>query len=289
MGFNRVPTAAARHSHQRRQEALGQALNGPMGFWDKVFGGHLSRELEAAYRTPPQEVGMTTMQKLRSALLEWTAEGAQLEQAVRRWRPDPRNPGKTLSGDDLDAHPPEHRNRKLKEAQAALRTHDAKAATVIDPLVAEVEKEPLAKLQLGTKLGATDIGEVTLLVQQYQNLSRLQQAELQTLGLAALERGDLTAALQHHRAARTLHVQTPELDAGLAEKDPARKDSKAQLDVLRSWVEAAQADVARRHVMAGIADGTEQIGHLTWAQQHGFDPEGSSSYVQAVVGGTSGE
>jgi hypothetical protein len=229
------------------------------------------------------------MQKVRQAYAEWAQEGMALEAAVKRWRPDPHKPGKALDGSDLDQHPPEHRARKLREAQQAIRNHDAQAVTQIDALVLEAQKEPQGKFELGTRLGAADLGEVHLLVQQYRDLARPQQAELQTLGQAALERGDLIGAIQHQRAARTLHVNTPELDSALVEKDPVRQEGKAQLDVLRTWAAAAHADIARRHVVAGIAEAGEQISYRDYAHRHGVDPDGGTgSFVQAVVGGGAG-
>jgi hypothetical protein len=280
---NRVLPASVRFAHQRRKAYLQELLSGPMGLWDKAAGGHLARELEAMNR-PPEEVYMGAMEKLRAALLAWSADGLKLETAARRWRPDASKPGKSLSGDDLDQHPPEHRARKLREAQTAIRAHDAAVVRDVDPLILEAEKEPVAKLQNGTRLGAGELGEVTLLVQQYRDLAKPQQAELQTLALAALERGELVTALQHKRAAQTLHITTPELDKALAERDPVRVQGKAQLEVIRSWSEAAKAEIARRHSIAGIPDGGDQIAYLTYAQEHGMDPDGSGQYVQAAVG-----
>jgi hypothetical protein len=173
--------------------------------------------------------------------------------------------------------------RKLREAQAAIRAHDAAVMKDVDPLILEAEREPLTKLQFGTRLQASELGEVTLLVQQYQNLTKQEQAEMQTLGLAALERGELTPARQYKRAATTLHVNTPDLDAALAEKDPAMAQGRAQLETIRSWSEAAKAEIARRHSIAGIPDGGDQIAYLTYAQEHGMDPDGSGQFVQNAV------
>jgi hypothetical protein len=277
-----------RFAHQRRKAYLQELLSGPMGLWDKVAGSPLARELEEMNK-PPEEVYMGAMEKLRNALLEWSADGLKLESAARRWRPDPNKPGKSLSGDDLDQHPPEHRTRKLREAQSAIRAHDAAVVRDVDPLILEAEKEPVAKLHNGTRLGASELGEVTLHVQQYRDVAKPQQAEMQSLGLAALERGELTSALQYKRAAQTLHVDTPELDNALAERDPVRVQGKAQLEKIRSWSDAAKAEIARRHSIAGIPDGGDQIAYLTYAHEHGMDPEGSGQYVLAAVGNGVGD
>lgn len=278
-----VLTAEARQAIADRRRRELDVANGPMGLWDKALGGHLAAEFAKDYT--PGEAGMNSMTTLRDALLQHAAKGAALVQAVQPWRPDPNKPGQALDGSDLDRHPPEYRNRMLKQAQSAIRNHDAEAMRVIDPLIAEAEREPMRKLQLGTRLDAAHTGEVQLMVEQFRGVTRQEQAELQTLALAALERGDLTEALQRKRAAEVLRVGTPELDERLTVADPVRAAGRAQLDKLKGWVHAAQADAARLHVAAGIADSTEQIGHLTWAQEHGFDPDGRASYVEATLAG----
>lgn len=237
-------------------------------------------EQAAARRAEPVK---TPLDNLRDALRDHARRGEPLMSEARRWRPDPRNPGHSLSGSDLDEYPEAYRTRKLKEAQSALNLHDAEAMRVINPLIAAAELEPSHKFQLGTRLQAAETGEVSLLTDQYRDLTRQQQAELNSHGLAAAERGDLTSALQHKRAAEVLHVGTPELDQALMSADPARVEGRAQLDKLGSLVEAAQMDTARRHVRAGVANDTENIVHMTWAQQNGHDPENAGSYVEAEL------
>jgi hypothetical protein len=225
----------------------------------------------------------TPMGRLKAAMVEHAKAGETLVQGVRRWLPDPQNPGKSVAGDDLDSHPADYRTRRLKEAQAAIRSHDTVAVRVLNPLIAEAEKEPANRWQHGSALSADARSEAGLLAQQYQGLTRKQQEELDSLGLQAVERGDLQTALALKRAADVLHVATPELDASLAKNDPERVAGRAQLDVMERWVQTYHVDEARRHVRAGIADSVEQIGHTTWAQQHGFS-EDSGSYVLAVLG-----
>jgi len=277
-----VPTAAARQAEKDRQRRYTEFLNSPMYFMDKLFGGSLGRELSRPI--VPKEAHMNPLEKLRAAMLQHAQDGEPLMHAVRRWTPDKAKPGRSLSGDDLDAHPPEHRTRKLKEAQAALKAHDSEGVRVLNPLIAEAEGEPSRRLQLGTRLGPQGVGETQLLVQQYRDVPRQQQAELGRLGAAAVERGDLETALAHKRALEVLHVQSPELDHALASGDPERRSGKAELEKLGRWVEAAQIDQMRRHARAGIASSVEQVEESTWAQQNGFSPN-SGSYVEAVLSG----
>ena len=225
----------------------------------------------------------TQIGRLMEALRAHAQKGQELEAAARRWRPDPRNPGRSLDGSMLDVHPPEHRNRMLKEAHKAIESHAAEGVRVINPLIESAEFEHRNKVQLGTRLQAGEVGEVGLLTQQYQNLTRQQKAELQTLGMAALTRGDLTSALQHKRAAEVLHVDTPDLDSALRVADPVRREGQAQLDKLGKLVDAAKADQARLHTRAGIADGTEQILLIDWAAEHGMDPDTGASFVEAAL------
>jgi hypothetical protein len=212
-------------------------------------------------------------------------DGEPLVEAVRRWTPSKEDPRRSLTGQDLDQFPAEHVQRKRREAIAALRSHDSAAVSLLNPLIAAAEAEPARRFQTGSRLEVGAVGETQLLVQQYRDLPRQQQMELQTLGQQAAERGDLQLALAHKRAAEVLHVQVPELDDALAKSDPVRRDGKAALDNLDKLVQAYHADEARRHVRAGIADSVEQVGHSTWAQQNGYEADGSSgSYVAAVAG-----
>jgi hypothetical protein len=278
------PTAAAKQAEADRQRRYYEFLNSPMAIWDKVFGGALGRELSQPY--VPKELNMDTpIERLRAAMLQHAHDGEPLMQAVRRWKPDPAHPGKSLDGSDLDAHPVEHRTRKLKEAEAALKGHrEATAPRVLNPLVAAAQKEPGERFKVGTKLSSDARAEVPLLVEQYRGLTKQQQAELGKLGVEALERGDLQMALAHKRAADVLNLQSPELDAALANGDLERVAGKAELEKVGRWIEAHQIDEMRRYARAGIASSVEQVEESTWAQQNGYS-EVSGSYVEAVLSG----
>lgn len=279
-----VPTAAAREQERQLRLAEMRFLNSPLALWDKVLTGGK----HAQYLAQPlkhEESSMSKRQALAEAARAHAQRGRELEGAARRWLPDPANPTKSLDGHDLDAHPPEHRARKLKEAQRAIESHDEAGVRELNPLIDAAEFEPRNKVQLGTRLTAADTGEVTLLVQQYRDLTKEQKQELATLGRAALTRGDLTAALQYKRAAEVLHVNTPEFDTELVAADPVRREGGAELGKVGKLVEAMQAEQARTHVRAGMARGAEEISHIDWAAQHGVDPEGGASYVEAALSG----
>lgn len=278
-----VPTAAAREAERQLRLQELRFLNSPMALWDRVLTG--GKHAEYLAQPLKMEAQMSKYAALGEAARAHAAKGRELEVAARRWLPDPRNPTKSVDGHDLDAHPPEHRARKLKEAQRAIEAHDAEGMRVLNPLIDAAEFEPRNKTQLGTRLGAGETGEVGLLVQQYQNLTKAQQQELQTLGRAALTRGDLVAALQYKRASEVLHVNTPDFDTELVTADPVRREGAAELGKVGSLVEAMQAEQARLHVRAGMAAGAEQISHIDWAAEHGADPEGEASYVEAALAG----
>jgi hypothetical protein len=240
--------------------------------------------MRAEYAERTRTKSMDPLEQLKEAMLQHAAEGEPLMQAVRRWTPDKANPGRSLDGVDLDAYPPEHRDRKLREARAALNSHrESTAPTRLNPLIAAAEKEPHRRFTEGTALNADARGEVPLLVEQYRGLTRQEQAQLGREGLQALERGDLQKALAHKRALEVLHVNAPELEAALAAGDPERVAGMQQLEKLQRWVEAHQVDEMRRFSQAGIATTVEQVEHSTWAQQNGFSDD-SGSYVAAVIG-----
>src|SRR5688500_3555996 len=117
-----VPTAEARQIQADMEQRRLSLLGSPMVLvWDRVFGGHLARDLSEP--VVPKEARMDPIEQLRAAMLQHAQDGEPLMQAVRRWTPNKANPERALDGSDLDAHPPEHRARKLREAQAALRAH----------------------------------------------------------------------------------------------------------------------------------------------------------------------
>lgn len=280
MRRNWVPTAAARQAVADAEAARLKWRSSVFGFAEWMRAGQPKEEPITL-----KEARMDPIEQLREAMLQHAEAGETLSQAVRRWTPDKANPGRALDGSDLDAHPPEHRARKLREAQIALKSHrESTAPTVLNPLIAAAGKEPAQRFQQGTVLGTEARGEVPLLVEQYRDLTRQQKAELGVLGVQALERGDIQMALAHKRAADVLHISAPDLDAALAEGDPERVAGKAQIDKLERWVEAHQIDEMRRYARAGIASTVEQVEASTWAQQHGLSEDGGS-YVQAMLSG----
>ena len=98
------------------------------------------------------------IEQLRAAMQQHAEEAEPLAQAVARWSPAPRPDGPILDpskphhiardGSDLGQFPPEHVVRMRKDAQAALKAHDAVATSRFNPLIIEAQRGPARRLQL---------------------------------------------------------------------------------------------------------------------------------------------
>jgi hypothetical protein len=263
-----VPTAAARQAEADRQRREWEFRDNPgMVAYDRVSGGGaLARSL--ARPTELEEAHMAVIDELKAAMRQFTQEHEALAATLRRWTTAPRPPGTfdpdkphdvALDGSDLGAHPAAYVERQRKAARSALQGAEARAAVELSGLLAEATKGPTAQYELGTKLSADARGEVPLLVEQYRNLTKQEQADMVAQGQKALGRGDLQAALTVKRAADVLHIAAPEFDMALVEADPQRKAAKVELDYLTKLRDTYSADVTRRHVSSGMAGEGETV------------------------------